>query len=69
MTYILNLKPETIKLLEEKAAVEGIAPEKLAEQTLTSAFGERREERLHRLTQELFEQRASAYDELAEGAK
>ncbi|BCM93111.1 hypothetical protein IAD21_04999 [Abditibacteriota bacterium] len=69
MTYVLNLEPDTVKRIEEKAALQGITPEKLVAETLASAFDETREERLQRLTQELFEDRASAYDALAEGAK
>lgn len=69
MTYVLNLKPETVRLIEERAVMQGIAPEKLVEETLSSTFSETREERLNRMTQELFDERASAYDALAEGAK
>ncbi len=69
MTYVLNLELSTIKRIEEKAAAQGVAPETLAADTLALAFGETREKRLERMTRELFEERASAYEELAEGAK
>lgn len=69
MTYVLNLKPETAQKIEERAAQSHIAPEKVVEELIVSALGESRAERLDRLTQELFEERASAYEVLAEGAK
>lgn len=69
MTYVLNLKPETAKRIEERAAQSGTAPEQVAEELISSALGEARAERLHRLTNELFNERAGAYEVLAEGAK
>lgn len=69
MTYVLNLEPETARRIEERAAQNGTAPEKVAEEILVSAFAEDRAQRLSRLTNELFEERASAYEVLAEGAK
>ncbi len=69
MTYVLNLEPEVARRIEERAAQNGTAPEKVAEEVLVSEFGESRAERLSRLTNELFADRASAYEVLAEGAK
>ena len=69
MTYILNLDAEVARRIEERAAQEGTAPEKVAEAIIVSAFSESRAERLRRLSGELFEERASAYEALAEGAK
>ncbi len=69
MTYVLNLEPEVARRIEERAAQNGTAPEKVAEEVLVSEFSESRSERLSRLTNELFAERGSAYEVLAEGAK
>ena len=69
MTYTLNIDEETARRIENRAAQEGTAPEKVAEQVLVAAFTETRAERLRRLSGELFDERASAYEALAEGAK
>lgn len=37
MTYVLELKPETARYIEEKAAAQSVAPEEMAVQLLDEA--------------------------------
>ena len=69
MTYVLKLKPETARYIEEQAAAKSVAPEEMAVQLLDEMTGNRRRARLMKMADELFEERASAYEALAEGAK
>ena len=68
MTYVLNLEPEVARRIEERATQDGTTPEKVVEQILVLAFDEKRNERLCSLTNELFEERASVYQSLAESS-
>ncbi|PQV63456.1 hypothetical protein B1R32_11117 [Abditibacterium utsteinense] len=69
MTYVLELKPETARFIEEKAAQSNLAPEQMALQILDEATNGGRRARLMKMADELFDERASAYEALAEGAK
>ncbi len=69
MTYVLELKEETARRIEEKAAAQSVAPEEMAVQLLEEATSSERRARLMKMADELFEERASAYEALAEGAK
>ena len=71
MTYILELKPEVARALEAKAAQKGVKPAEFIEQIVTDApeieYFEMDEVRA--MAEKLFDDRASVYEALAEGAK
>lgn len=69
MTYVLEVNPETARHIEEQAAQHNLAPEQMALQMLDEATKSGRRARLMKMAEELFEERASAYEALAEGAK
>jgi len=68
MTYVLNLKPETARKIEERAKANGATPEAVIEELINLALETGRAERMNKLTNELFKKRASAYEALAEGS-
>lgn len=69
MTYILELKPETARKIEEQAAQKGTTPQQMLVELAEAKFDDNRRARLMKMADELFEERASAYEALAEGAK
>jgi hypothetical protein len=68
MTYVLNLEPQTARRIEERAAQSAVTPEAVIEELIESALKTSRSERLGELTNEVFEERAGAYEVLASGS-
>ena len=69
MTYVLELKPETARRIEEQATKQGTTPQQVLVELAEANFNDNRRERLMKMAEELFDERASAYEALAEGAK
>ncbi|HEX8466101.1 MAG TPA: hypothetical protein VF627_15925 [Abditibacterium sp.] len=69
MNLVLELKPETLRRIEEAAAKQGTTPQQMLVELAEAKFDGGRRERLMKMAGELFDERASAYEALAEGAK
>ena len=72
MTYVLELKPEVARKLEERAARKGVAPAEIVEELLTEQAPEIEYfemDEVRAMAEKLFDDRASVYEALAEGAK
>ena len=72
MTYVLELKPEVARKLEERAARKGVRPEEIVEELLTEETPEVEYfemDEVRAMAEKLFDDRASVYKALAEGAK
>lgn len=72
MTYTLELKPEVARKLEARAAQKGVKPEEIVEELLTAETPEVeyfKMDEVRALAEKLFDDRASVYEALAEGAK
>lgn len=70
MTYVLNLKPETAKRVEEKAKSSGVAPEQWLEKLTETALGESVSDAEFKATMNrVFDRYQQAFEVLAEGAK
>lgn len=72
MTYVLELKPEVARKLEARAARKGVKPEEILEELLIDEVPEIQYfemDEVHAMAEKLFDDRASVYEALAEGAK
>lgn len=72
MTYVLELKPEVARKLEARAARKGVKPEDIVEELLVDEVPEVQYfemDEVMAMAEKLFDDRASAYEALAEGAK
>jgi hypothetical protein len=69
MTLEVTLGPESSQFLEEQASQLGIAPEEAIEKIILEQARTAQQKNIMSMAQELFDERASAYEALAEGAK
>ncbi len=74
MTYVLELKPEVARKLEERAARKGVKPEEIVEELLIedvppTEHGEISDEQFQKSKKKVFAKYARVFEALAEGAK
>ena len=74
MAYVLELKPEVGRKLEERAARKGVKPAEIVEELLTEEtppieHGVIPDEQFQASKQKIFAKYARAFEVLAEGAK
>ncbi len=70
MTYILNLKPETARRIEEKAKESGVDPQQWLEATIERASGDSvSDAQFEEVMNRVFDRYQTAFEVRAEGAK
>ena len=72
MTYVLELKPEVARKLEERAARKGVKPAEIVEELLTEGAPEVEYfemDEVRAMAEKLFDDYAPAFEALAEGPK
>lgn len=70
MTYVLELKEETARRIEEKAAAQSVAPEEMAVQALEAVFSPEDEDtQFDAAMNRVFTKYRRAFEVLADGAK
>ncbi|RYX85836.1 hypothetical protein EON83_03525 [bacterium] len=67
MTYVLNLKPETVERIEEKARKSGVPLQQWLESVIESASVE--DDKFEEAMNQVFNRYQKAFEVLAEGPK
>jgi hypothetical protein len=70
MTFVLELKPETVRRIAEKAATQNVASEEIVVQLVEAAFAEDvNDAKFDAAMNDVFDKYQSAFEVLAEGAQ
>ncbi len=69
MTYVLELKPETARKIEERAAQKGTTPQNMLTEMVESNFDGDGDAKFDAAMNRVFDKYHKAFEVLAEGAK